>query len=491
MRKTSGENSNVAGRYKALFNAMDEGYVLVQMQEGTAGRAGDLLYLEANPAAERMAGSTLEGRLGSLLPFVFGAQVHDIFDRVDHTGNAERHVLLQEDGLTCFNVYFFRVSMEEHTVAALYRDITDSRRAERKIKEDSTMILGIANAAPDMLYVLDIRTQTIVYANERALSLFGKTIEQIKALGPLLFDEIVYPDDRQKFNELTQALMDDEANIVHELVFRLVDNSGGLHWIRTRRVVCRRDEAGKPLHVLGISQDITVQVKLKEKNRKLAREQRTMEEQQARELMSVSLNAQEEERKRIAESLHNGLGQLLYGVKISLDQMQFEAVKDQEQYIRLHRETERLLAEAIRESRRISHELMPTILEDFGLKAALKSICEQYDQKIECDFSLRGRGNTLDRYLQIAIYRIMQELMLNVVKHSDADKARVIADINSRRIQLTVEDNGKGFDFNAAKQHGMGLQTIASKIKMLNGSLDIRSDAKGTHVLVTIPHKSS
>jgi len=391
-----------------------------------------------------------------------------------------------------FNKWFSSmfVKMDDGLVATNL-DITERKLAEEKIKEDDVLLRGIAEAAPDMVYVIDIRSMQMVYGNNKMASLFHKSLEEIKSMGSSLFDQVIYPEDRAKFYANINALKETkEDGEVKELIYRLINQEGNIHWIQTRRTVLKRDELGVPSHIIGISLDVTEQVKLHEKNLELMLERRELEKRQQREIFMATLKAQEEERKRIAENLHNGLGQLLYGVKLSLDNIQSkkEAQNIAPEQSQL-KQAERLLKEAIRESRRISHELMPTILEDFGLQTAIEDICEQFNKTINFKCKFIGLDEELDKYTEIAIYRMVQELIINIIKHAKASEASVVIKVNEHLVQILIEDNGIGFK-EQADRRGIGLSTIQNKMRLLNGSLNITSiSGKGSVIHIQFPNK--
>jgi len=230
--------------------------------------------------------------------------------------------------------------------------------------------------------------------------------------------------------------------------------------------------------VVLATDDITARKQAEEKVRKL-------EAEQQREIVRVSMETLEEERKRISESLHNGLGQLLYGIRITLSSLSQDM--RQSEFEESKRYTSRLLGDAITESRRISHELMPATLEEFGLKIAIEDICEQLQDGVEFKCQTKGYHNRLEKYLELAVYRIVQELMTNVVKHAHAEKASTTVNISPQQVIIIVTDNGCGIDSSDAKKPGIGLTSIRSKIKLLNGHMDINSDKSGTSVKVVIP----
>lgn len=214
---------------------------------------------------------------------------------------------------------------------------------------------------------------------------------------------------------------------------------------------------------------------------------RQLEEAQQREIFRVSLQTLEEERQRMAESLHNGLGQVLYGVKISLAELNLQ--QQEEAFWKAKNYTSQLLTDAIKETRRISHDLMPTTLEEFGLKSAVYDICEQLRGSIRftCNIDII-KGKRLEKYVELAVYRIVQELMTNVVKHADAQKASVSIDINNENILIKVTDDGIGFQAIRKGRSGIGLASIRSKLSLLSGSINVQSEpGKGTNVEINIP----
>jgi len=246
-----------------------------------------------------------------------------------------------------------------------------------------------------------------------------------------------------------------------------------------------KSERGHPVRVLGVDVDTTASRQTEERLRQ-------MEAEQQLEIFRVTLRTQEEERRRISESLHNGLGQLMYGIQISMNQLRREkALSDPEKYDQAKNFTEKLVADAIKESRSISHELMPATLEQFGLRSAIDDVCQQLNGKIQFDFRYKDATPRLEKFLELAVFRTVQELMLNVVKHAEATEASVRVNIEPESIHISVSDNGRGLIDTYESKSGIGLSSIRSKIKLLNGTVKIKSvPEKGTEVTVHIPVSS-
>ena len=151
--------------------------------------------------------------------------------------------------------------------------------------------------------------------------------------------------------------------------------------------------------------------------------------------------------------------------------------------------TGKLLAEAIRETRRVSHELVPVLLHDFGLEVAINDFCKRFaDLALRLTCRVTGLGGRLDPHLELALYRICQELILNVVKHAGADQASLLLESKDGELVLEISDNGRGFRGDQGITKGRGLRTIRDRVKLLNGTLDITGDAgKGVRVAICLP----
>lgn len=207
---------------------------------------------------------------------------------------------------------------------------------------------------------------------------------------------------------------------------------------------------------------------------------------QQQKLANAVLDAQESERRRIAESLHNGLNQLLYATKLHLEQLtlsmptaSFTAGKSKAM---------ELLSTAISQGRTLSHQLMPTALESFGLKAALKGICHDLSNtKLRISCSVVA-FSSINKSLELALYRMAQELANNIVKHADASEAHLYLIEDEGWLELQADDNGRGFDAEKAGRQGMGLNALRDRVKLLSGELRIISSPEhGTQISIRIP----
>ena len=185
---------------------------------------------------------------------------------------------------------------------------------------------------------------------------------------------------------------------------------------------------------------------------------------------------EEKERSRIAKELHDGIGGILAAAKM-------HASKDVE-----NTKIVELLNSASEESRRISHNLLPENLVKKGLDVALHDFVESINESglLKAEYQSVNLKSNLSKSLQLSIYRIIQELLNNIIKHADATEAMVQIQESNSQLLITVEDNGKGFQTND-KANGIGLTNIESRLSLLKGQLKIDSDKKmGTSVYIEL-----
>ncbi len=197
------------------------------------------------------------------------------------------------------------------------------------------------------------------------------------------------------------------------------------------------------------------------------------------------LKGQEEERNRMAQDLHDGLGGLLSGVKLQLGAMKGNLILSEEMGKTFNNALSKL-DESINEMRRVAHNMMPEALLKLGLQQALQDYCDGLSESGACRITgeFHGLETRMEASTEVVVYRIVQELLNNAVKHSGADQVLAQVMRQEQTLTITVEDNGKGFapernDF----QGGAGFRNIRSRVDYLKGQLDIQSaPGKGTSI---------
>lgn len=212
------------------------------------------------------------------------------------------------------------------------------------------------------------------------------------------------------------------------------------------------------------------------------------QEQQIISIRSM-LEGQEKERARIARDLHDGLGNMLSTVKASVGSLQHQV--DDQQTGQVYAKASEMIDEACTEVRKIAHEMMPRALEKLGLRKALEDLVWKMDTNhdFEVNFDVYGEEKALDDSSNIMIYRIVQELFNNIIKYAEAKEIVFQMTYSEDWLNLTLEDDGKGFDpNNLAEGKGMGLKSIAFRTQYIGGEYEIDSRAGiGTSVSVNVP----
>lgn len=228
------------------------------------------------------------------------------------------------------------------------------------------------------------------------------------------------------------------------------------------------------------------------KHKQAFQQQRINELETEKQLAATEavLKGEEQERTRLAKDLHDGLGGMLSGIKYAFNNMKGNLVMTPGNMEAFDRSMD-MLDGSIKEMRRVAHNLMPEALVKFGLDTALKDFCNDIDSSgiLKLQYQSIGLDDTpMDPNIAITLYRIVQELVNNILKHAKATAAIVQVTRDGDNISVTVEDDGKGFDPSILQQaRGIGWDNIRSRVEYLKGQLDVRSaPGTGTSVLIEL-----
>ncbi|MEM8578641.1 MAG: cache domain-containing protein [Pseudomonadota bacterium] len=219
--------------------------------------------------------------------------------------------------------------------------------------------------------------------------------------------------------------------------------------------------------------------------------ERRLADAKLKKLTQRVFDAQEEERGRVARELHDGISQILVGVRYALDTARRRVERGDAEVAPPLEQGIDSLGTAISEVRRISRDLRPGALDDLGLGPALKALCDDFAVRtgIEMDFSTVVFRNRLDQDAKIALYRIAQEALTNIERHAGATQVRVDLRGHARGATLKIVDNGIGID--SARRQGLGLRNMQERAEQLDGTLTVRPakgrGQTGTSIAVTVP----
>lgn len=204
--------------------------------------------------------------------------------------------------------------------------------------------------------------------------------------------------------------------------------------------------------------------------------------------LQTLITTQEEERRRIAQDLHDSLGSLLASLKIQTRKV--ERVSSENKSKIAWQEYYRILDTVTAEARRIAHNIMPPALSRMGLVAALEDLANtiHYDNRLEVAFQQIDYDHALEHEKEITMYRIAQELCANAVRHAEADHLLMQLSRHNGTVTLVVEDNGKGMNMESSTVIGMGMDSIRSRVDLLEGEMEIVSvPGRGTSFTIHVP----
>ncbi len=195
------------------------------------------------------------------------------------------------------------------------------------------------------------------------------------------------------------------------------------------------------------------------------------------------VNAAEDERKRIAMELHDGLGQLLSAARLNVSVLEDVAGENDKEVVE---NAESLIDQAITDLRNISHNLMPSALIRLGLVAALNDMAAKINsgRQLNVEVKTQGIDGRLPETFEIALYRVVQEAVNNIIKHAGATLINISLSKTDETLDLVIADNGKGMPENAEKNSkGIGWEDIKSRVSLFNGSMMLYSEpGAGTRI---------
>lgn len=300
----------------------------------------------------------------------------------------------------------------------------------------------------------------------------------------------VHPDDREMvLTKLNKCL---KEHVGYDNSMRIITREG--HVRNVKEIVKPYvDSEGKLLRIIGTIQDQTEQrtaeVQLAIANKLLLRQ--TKREQRMRS--NSIIQGVEKERQRLSRELHDGIGQLLSAVKFTFG-MFTNPDKNRKETI-TEEEIRSLIDMSISEVVRVSNNLMPAVLRDFGLRSAIRKIVDLFEVTYEREIVLRDEefDIRLQPEMEVGLFRIVQESLNNAAKYSAAQKIEIILELlDDEWVSLEVRDDGKGFLVGEKEKFGNGILNMKERAEMLNGKFSIFSKpASGTVVSVQVPRNSN
>ena len=373
-----------------------------------------------------------------------------------------------------------RTAVLKKVVANLQKQIKDRKRTQKKLYEAERRYRTVADFTHDWEYWLGPK-RDLLYVSPSCERITGYRPGEFFMRDQIRLTEIVHPEDREAVEaHLTEEF---ESNAVHHLDFRIITRSGETRWISHYcQPVSGPD--GERLGRRASNRDIT--------DRKRTEEALQQSGEQLRHLSTQLLEVQENERKRIAMELHDSIGQSLTAIKFSLEEIlgNMRSSRD-EAGVEALGALMPVVQQAIEEVRRIHTDLRPSLLDDLGIVTTISWFCREFEilysvLRIEKEIGIEETD--VPETLKIVIFRILQEALNNVGKHADADFVRVFLTRTDDRLELTIEDNGQGFDVEhvysvKSADRGFGLTNMKERTELSGGIFSIQSTpGRGTTV---------
>jgi PAS domain S-box-containing protein len=361
---------------------------------------------------------------------------------------------------------------------SIIKEISERKKSEIELRESESKFKMLFHNANDAVFVTQLSNEKtygdFIEVNEVACKRLGYSKEEFLQLSP---SAIVFQKSINDFNSNTDRLLK-EGHVIYDIVHRAKDKK--LIPVEVNSHLFLYND--KPT-VLSIARDIT--------ERKLAEEKLKRSSKLLRELATHLQSVREEERAMIAQEIHDELGQVLTALKIHVSLLANKLDKNQEPLREKINSLTNMIDSSVESVQKISSKLRPGILDELGLIAAIEWQAEEFEKltNIKCSLVLPKQEIELEKNKSTAIFRILQEALTNIARHSHATKSAISLLSHQSTIYLEIFDNGKGITQEQIKDfRSLGIHGMEERAMVFNGQVSFEGIAgKGTMVKVEIP----
>jgi PAS domain S-box-containing protein len=417
-------------------------------------------------------------RFQDVLPATAFELIAPAFSSVATSGEsaAVEYQLAMPQGTRFYEARMVRLPPDK--VLSIVRDLTDEKRTREELDQSKYFAQRLTETMPSVIGVLDLDQLRVLYINDHSEAITGYSAAEVIAMGNQFCARTMHPDEFRDLPRVLERFARAKDGEVLEHVIRFRHKTGGWRWIQRYGTVFARDANGRPTQVLSSGTDIT---KLK------------VVEDELRSLSARLRNTQDEERRRIARELHDGVAQSLFGMSASLTALLHSGNLPHHTANALA-ECAQLCDDGLKEVRLMSYVLHPPLLDDAGLVPALQWFADGLSRR--SGITIEFEAAETDRQplaLEHDLFRIVQEALTNVIRHSGSPRAVVRFDHQPHQLVLQIQDFGRGmpttFESNDGGVYatGVGILGMRERLRHLGGRLKIQSGAEGTTLTAIVP----
>ena len=445
-------------------------------------------FTECNPAVSRLLGFSIEEFKSR--PFTEFIHPDDIQKSVDErtkllsgsqVANFENRYLCK-DGSYKWLAWQATAADEFGKVVTVATDISDLKKREAEAALSHSLLEATLESTADGILVISLEGKW-TRSNQKFINMWGipeciSTARDDTKVLDYILESLVEPGE---FIANVSELSDDPAKVSFGTITK---KNGQIFELSCYPQLLKDEVVGRVFNF----RDITAQVKMSEKL--------TAQAFEMKQLVKRLLNTQEDERRRIAQELHDEVGQVTTALGIFLGELRAGEMENvAPRYQKCIVESISLVEEMDSQLHRLAFDIRPLMLDELGLQPTIRWFTEQFCSRtgLECEIISKGNFPKLSKDLETSLFRIMQESFTNISRHANATKISVTLDSNNESVWLTIQDDGTGFDVNLISSDiergtGLGIPGMRERVDQFAGKLIIQSKpGTGTLVKVQIP----
>lgn len=355
----------------------------------------------------------------------------------------------------------------------IVQDVTDLRLAHKMVEEKSKQFENIVSSLPGIVYRIKFPKMEIEFLSSFTEKVIGYTLEDLVNYPGNFGELLVHPDDLESVIDEIGVSLRQKKSL--SLLFRMRTKHNGVKWFSNTGTIVDKNKEKQEFTIEGYVHDVTDRVKSEERVR------------------NAFMEASDKERARISKEIHDSLQQTLTIASLNLEFIEQERDKLSDKVQERFDMAYDYLKRSLNDTRAIAHSLMPKAIEDFGFVSVVQAMVNDLNKAGDCHFEFI---TNLDKVrfkvpVDTNLYKIVQEATNNVLKHSKAKNVTIQYMRVGDKIQLSIEDDGQGFDISEirAAQNGFGLANMSNRVSSLNADVLIDSfPGHGTTIIIDFPY---